>query len=222
MEYIINIIRDISVLLGIWVAIYGIDSWRREHSGKRQIELAEETLALFYELRDVIADIRNPLSWKHETSEVERAKFESDMEYEARKRASVVFYRFKKNSEVINELHSLRYRFMAQIGCKEAKPFDDIRSVINEITAAARRLSYLWARTEYRSDKEAEKSMKQIQQYEAIFWDGLEDEDPINDKVLKIIDEIEATCKKVIEGAGSLHGFLNMNIWPKRLTKGSN
>jgi hypothetical protein len=45
----LTFIRDISILIGIWVAIYSIDSWRREFQGKRQIELAEETLAMFYE-----------------------------------------------------------------------------------------------------------------------------------------------------------------------------
>jgi len=51
----IAVLKELSLLIGIWVAIYGIDSWRREHKGKRQLELAEETLALFYEARDVIA-----------------------------------------------------------------------------------------------------------------------------------------------------------------------
>jgi len=40
-------IKELSLLIGIWVVIYGVDSWRREHKGKRQIELAEETLSLF-------------------------------------------------------------------------------------------------------------------------------------------------------------------------------
>ena len=41
------------------VAIYGIRSWRREFRGKRQIELAEDVLALFYEARDAITAIRS-------------------------------------------------------------------------------------------------------------------------------------------------------------------
>lgn len=32
-------LQHLSVLIGIWVAIYGIDAWRREHVGKRQLEL---------------------------------------------------------------------------------------------------------------------------------------------------------------------------------------
>ena len=58
----ISLLRDLSLLIGIWVAIYGIDSWRREHKGKREIELAEDVLALFYEARDAIKYMRFPFS----------------------------------------------------------------------------------------------------------------------------------------------------------------
>ena len=59
-------LQQVSLLVGIWVAIYGIDSWRREHTGKRQIELAEDALALFYEAADAIQNIRHPASFGHE------------------------------------------------------------------------------------------------------------------------------------------------------------
>ena len=39
-------IKNLSILLGVWLAIYGIDSWRRELKGRREIELAEETLRI--------------------------------------------------------------------------------------------------------------------------------------------------------------------------------
>jgi hypothetical protein len=43
-----------------WAIISGIGAWKREFVGKRQIELAEQTLAKFFELRDAIAYLRNP------------------------------------------------------------------------------------------------------------------------------------------------------------------
>ena len=57
-----GLLRDISLIIVSWSAIYGIDSWRREYRGKRQIELAEDTLALFYQAQDIINWIRYPLS----------------------------------------------------------------------------------------------------------------------------------------------------------------
>ena len=38
----LQILRDLILIVGTCIAVYGIDSWRREHRGKRQLELAEE------------------------------------------------------------------------------------------------------------------------------------------------------------------------------------
>lgn len=200
------------MLIGIWVAIYGIDSWRREHAGKRQIELAEETLALFYEAQDVIAQIRHSISWANETAGIERGEQESDEDFKARKSASIVFTRYNEHQELFNKIYSLRYRFMAQIGKEEAVPFDELRAIVQEIFFAARMLAKLWARANFGSNIEYERHLEQIQKYEDIFWDGLSDEDPINKKLAKTIKKIEATCNKAITGAGTLHGFLNLPL----------
>lgn len=46
-----ELIKNISLTLASLTAVYGIDQWRREHRGKRQAELAEDTLTLFYEAK---------------------------------------------------------------------------------------------------------------------------------------------------------------------------
>jgi hypothetical protein len=48
-----------------------------------------------------------------------------------------------------------------------------------------------------------------VDKYEAVFWEGLEETDPINPKVTKVIADIEAVCRPVIDGKGTLYGFLN-------------
>ncbi len=42
-----SVIRDASIVIASITAIYGINSWRREHRWKKQSELAEEVLTLF-------------------------------------------------------------------------------------------------------------------------------------------------------------------------------
>jgi hypothetical protein len=61
-----DIIKSISIIIASTVAIYGINSWRRETKWKRKYELAEETLSLFYEVQDVISIIRSPFSRNEE------------------------------------------------------------------------------------------------------------------------------------------------------------
>ena len=133
-----GLLKEISLLIGIWVAIYGIDSWRREHTGKRQIELAEETLTLFYESRDIISYIRNPGSYESETKEIKKHEHESDSQFSARKTANIATLRYNKNTEFFNKIHAMRYRFMAVFGEEKAKPFEELNEVVNQILLSAR------------------------------------------------------------------------------------
>lgn len=213
---LLETIKAISIIIGTWVAIYGIDKWRREHVGKRQLELAEDTLALFYEASDAIKHMRHPMSYGHETEEIERGENESEAKFQARKDASVVFHRYNQYQELFNKIHASRYRFMAQIGKAEAAPFDDLRKILNEITVSARMLARLWARDHFRTDEQWEKHQEQIDTHEAVFWDGLEENDPINIKINKVINDIEKTCQSIISGKGTLHGFLNMKLCKSR------
>jgi hypothetical protein len=205
----IAILKELSLLIGIWVAIYGIDSWRREHKGKRQMELAEETLALFYEARDVIAYIRNIVSYSSETESIKQGENESKERYEARKQASIVFKRYNEKQELFNKIHAMRYRFMAQIGKEKAEPFEELRKIVNEIFISARMLSQLWARHHFRTQEQEDKYYKSIEKYEAIFYEGIEEEDPIIPRLNKLVNEIETTCNAIISGKGTLYGFLN-------------
>lgn len=106
----------------------------------------------------------------------------------------------------------MRYRFMAQIGKDKAKPFDDLRDITNEIIISARMLARLWARDHFRTDEQRQQHEQNMDKYEAVFWEGLEDDDPINPKLIKIIEEIEKTCREVISGKGTLYSFINRKI----------
>lgn len=214
---IMEFIKDLSVVIGLWVVFYKIAAWHLEHRGKRNIELAEETLALFYEARDVISWIRNPMGFENETDSVMQKPNESSEEFDARKKASIVFARYNQNKELFNKIQSLRYRFMAQIGKEKAKPFDDLNNVIKEIVLSARQLARLWPERHFANEEEKEKHYERVRKAEDVFWDTFDEDDPINPKVDKIISDIEGICRSVIMAKGTLHGLLN---WPiKKLTK---
>jgi len=184
------------------VAIYGINSWRREFKGKRQMELAEDVLALFYRARDAIRAIRSPFGYAGEGTTRKPDKNETKEQKEARDRAHVASERFKKHQEVFNKLYSLRYRFMAEIGKDKAEPFDEIRKIINDISAAAFMLPDLWAprRWRYYDEKKQEELFAQREKYEAIFWEGISEKDEITKRVDKAISDIEQICKNIIMG----------------------
>ena len=208
-----QIIQNISIFAASCSVFYGINAWKREYRGKRQIELAENTLALFYEAIEAIKNIRCPMSFSSETDKIKRNEGEDDKQFEARKNAFVVFNRYEAYNELFSKIHALRYRFMAQIGKKQSAPFDELRDVINEILGSARRLSRLWAQQQFSNDKQRDRHFSKIEKYEAVFWDGYEDDiDPINPKVEKLLLDIEKTCQSIISGKKTRFNILN---WKK-------
>lgn len=204
-ELISVLIKNLSILLAMCVAIYGINSWRREHVGKRQVELAEDALALFYSAADAIKHMRNPGGFLSETDDIKKNADETDSDYRARKNASVVFCRYTEHQDIFNKLHAMRYRFMAQIGKQKAKPFDDLRKIVNKIIASARMLAYLWSKQskDFQTVEDWKSCLQQVKEHEAVFWEDLEEEDQINSKLDAVLSEIEATCKSVISGKGN-------------------
>ncbi len=196
---IIGIIADMSVFFGICIAIYNINSWRKEHIEKRKIELAEDTLTSFYEAEDVIHYLRLPISFASETEDIKRMNGESEDSYQARKNANVLLKRYNEHQELFSRIHAMRYRFMVQIGKEEAKSFDELRKIINELITSARRLSMLWAGFRFRTEEQRLKNQKDVEKYESVFWESFEEDDPINPRVKEVLSDIERICHEIIK-----------------------
>jgi len=197
-QFIVSLTTCIAMLIASVVAICGIAAWRREFRGKRQIELAEEVLSLFYQARDAIEAIRSPLGYSTDGSTRKRAENETPEETGAWDRAYVPIERYEGRREMFSKLQSLRYRFMVQIGKKEAEPFEEIRKVLNRILSASRRLAHLWVRRQRAvREKQLENLDKEIQKWEAIIWFGEED-DKIEERVEKAVSQMEETCRNIV------------------------
>ncbi|WP_369662014.1 hypothetical protein [Variovorax sp. V15] len=212
LEYILKVVALCSAIGGAWYAIYKFDSWRREHQGKRQAELAEETLAMFYEAADIVNAVRSPLSWDSETDEVKQGANETNERYKARKSAYVVFKRLNDHHAQLSKLYAMRYRFMAVFGQEKARPFTDFHNVLHEIRLAGHMLAQLWAQRTYASEAHAAEAAELIKTYENVYWEMLPEDDKIKPKVAEIIKEIETTCRGIIEAKGTLYGIINKKV----------
>lgn len=205
----IEIITQVSLLVGIWAAIASISAWRREHIGKRQVELAEDTLALFYEAVDAIKHIRHLVNYPNELNAIEKLPDETDEEFDARRKANVIFYRYNQHQELFSKIHASRYRFMAQIGKSESAPFDELNEIVKEINTASYALSKLWAGNPFPFDGRMESHEEKIIRYESVLGDVFNDDNPINLRIDEMIKEIEKTCQSVIFGKSSVRGFFS-------------
>jgi len=192
-----EVITSISVAISAIAFVLGVNAWRREHIGKKRIELAEKILAHYYEASDAIHEIRNPFSYAGEGSTRQRSKNETEEESEILDKAYVIFERYKKRDKFFSELLSMKYQAMAVFGSDIKEPFDEISKILNEIFGAARILgSYYWQRQgRVNMDNERFKNhQERMEYYESKFWyQGEEDE--ITKRLNGAIEKIETITK---------------------------
>jgi len=131
MNTVINFIQSISIIIASAVAIWGINSWRREAKWKRKYELAEEVLSLFYECKEKFQIIRSPFSNTSEGKTRKRSEDESQDDTARLDSAYVFFERYEKEKEPFTKLLSLKFRFMTIFGKESGEPFDEIKKIRN-------------------------------------------------------------------------------------------
>lgn len=189
---ILKIIESISLIIASITAIIGISAWRRELKGKKEYDLAEEALYLFYESRDRIRIIRNLFSLVVglKTENVFPGKTQRDLLMDI----------YSKHHEVFNKLHTLRYRFMVLFGADKVKPFDDIQSIINDLFYATERFPscWDWEKDELKREEEAKKCQEKVHELESILFKTSEENDPLETRLNNIISNIEEICGKVL------------------------
>ena len=211
---ITELAKNISVILGALALISGIRAWKREYIGKRKIELAEDTLMLFYQARDAISEIRNPFGRSGEGSSRQKGDNETESETELLNRAYVVYERYQKHEELFNKLQSTRYRFMARFGRETEVPFVELNKILKDIFIAAQMLgSHYWqsqGRVRMEGD-EFKKHLDEMHKYEAIFWFQGENRDEIGPRVERVIKEVEDITKSTLA---------EKDIWFKSIWKG--
>lgn len=171
-----------------WAGIRGLDAWRAEAVGRRKAELAEEVLAQFYRIRDVIAWARLP---SHHSPVVgESAAGAADRRKAA---AQAPVERLAAESQLFSELQASRYRFMAYFGQEAARPFEEIRAIHTEIIDAASRLS------RSPDDKTSASQAADHKRWgESLGWGDL-DADALGQRLDRAIRAIERICRPLIE-----------------------
>ena len=208
-------LESISVILACWALIAGIDAWKREFIGKRQIELAEKILEKFFEVNDAIAFIRNPFAYSGEGSSRKRTDHERPEESELLNRAYIVFERYEKRKDVFQEFFTLKYRFMASFGREAGNVMDRTNKTVNSVFVSARVLGeHYWPRQGRVEMDEAafQTHLKQMQKHEARFWDGIEKDDVVRKELSDIEKALETITTPCFEETSTLYGSLIKKI----------
>jgi hypothetical protein len=195
---IFEIIKLISIVIASGVAIYGINSWRREYVWKGRYELAEQVLSLFYECSDVIKDMRRPLSFSGEGSSREKKEGESKKEQKIWDYANIPYERYKPYQEKFSTLQSLKYRFIAIFGKEHEEIFNGFFEILRDIFFYSNEIALIkLGEYGYRSASERGKEIKRIMP--KVYSASRKDDDEVYLKLQSIIKRIEIVCRDIIK-----------------------
>lgn len=191
----LDIIKSSGVIVASVVAIWGINSWRREAKWKRKYELAEEVLASFYEAHQAIQIIRSPFGYGNEGSSRPKQENETKQESQIYDKAYVSRERFERNKTSLEKLQSLKFRFIAIHGKEYEKYFDKFTQTVNRIFWASDQIAMVRLGN-FGDDKEyIQDTMAEARE---ILYSKSNKEDKIETELKVAIKEMEKKCKEII------------------------
>jgi len=218
MNELATIAQAIAIISACWAIISGVGAWKREFLGKRKIELAEETLAAFFEIKDAITFIRNPWASGNEGRTRQRAVGETEAESQLLDRGHIVFERYESKKDIFVRFNTLKYKFMAVFGTGTESIFKDTNQTLNSIFTSANMLATHYWQRQGRVQMEADEFQKHLdgmRRHEGIFWDGYNENDEIRSKLTSTQEELERVTKPCFEEPMKTYTFFTKQWFKK-------
>jgi hypothetical protein len=169
---------------------------RRFNDHKRRVELAEEVLAGFLRVRDILREVRSPHGFGNEGEDRPKWENETDQQANSRRTYFVPISRLLKYSDFINNLMTKRYQMNAYFGSNAEAPFDIIWNILAQVQSAARMMMSSIA-----LDGQRQGSDDLWEKWERAIWQGLEEPDPHVAEIERAIAAMEAICRPTLTEA---------------------
>jgi hypothetical protein len=168
---------------------------REFNDHKRRVELAEEVLADFLQIRQVIQGVRHPGSFSPEGEKRHRASDETEPQAKARNTYFTPLARLEEHSELISTLMAKRYRMNALFGGAVERPFERLYDVLVQIQISAR--SMIRSIT---VDGSQDAPPDLWRRWETTIWFGVDEDDPLAAQIETAVSEIESLCRPALTG----------------------
>lgn len=167
---------------------------REFNDHKRRVELAEQLLADFLQMRAIVREIRSSIVLESEGQDRPAwHEEETDRQAERRKRFFVPISRLLKHSEFINALMARRHQMNAYFGPAIESPFDKIWHVLARIQSSSRSMMMSVG-----ADGVGRSPVKLWKEWESAIWADLEKPDPHAAAMDAAVAEVEAICRPVL------------------------
>ena len=177
---------------GIYVAINGLNAWKREMTGKRDIELCQKVIELFYEADHKIETLRFPGVYPAEGDS--RPKIGPEPEDDTRRRNILYapLERINNQMDFWSEFFSYKFRMRALFGESAVEAFALVDEALRSFRAATL--------TRYQAlvnDPEALKRDAR-EAFENAIWSGPGKHDELDEKVKRGITLMEEVCVPIV------------------------
>ncbi|HET8804458.1 MAG TPA: hypothetical protein VFM72_07760 [Aequorivita sp.] len=194
---IFDMLKSISIIIASGVAIWGINSWRREARWKKKYELAEDVLANLYESQQTIKFLRFPAGFQDEGNSRKIGKNETPEQTKIYNQAYAVRERFEIHSEALKKLQTLKYRFIALFGKEYEEHFNLFSKTVNKIFFAADQIAHVNL-GDYGDEKEFNMEIIRESNRTLYSLSSKNHEDEIEKEIQNAVNEIEKVCRNVI------------------------
>lgn len=199
MEYtIISYIKDLALataaIITSYVAIYGLNTWRRQHVGQVEYNLARRLLKTSYEIRNAINQVRHPMIWSYEMIEPpENEKKYSREEKRHYGTANAYQKRWEKVQNSTNDLNTDLLEAEAIWGKEIYDIFKPCNDLKNELFRNIQ--DYLKLIDPNESDDLKEFIQKSRKKQREIMYDKLTDDDKYKRQYAEALTKIEKYLK---------------------------
>jgi len=188
-KHVIENAGAIATLAGVAIAFYGLESWKREYRFKRNSELLEEALVLFYQAEHAIAHLRNGFIL---SSELQNFEFPPELEdgysKEKYKYTHTIQKRFDEKQHIFDKLYAIELRFRARFGEGSITTFNSMKEKVKELLLAANMYSI------------KNLSKEKISEIQKIIWKDYnklsKEGDVFGDAIDKIVEDFDKLCRQ--------------------------
>lgn len=185
-RYFIDNAVAFAALFGVGFAFYTVQDWKREYRFKRNAELLEEALVLFYQAEHSIAYLRNGFIFSNDLTDIDSTELDENYSKERYKYTHTILKRFNEKQHIFDKLYAIELRFRARFGNETTAVFTSMKEKVKELMLAADRYSI----------KGLQKD--QISEIKKVIWKDchLQNEtDTYGESISKIIGEFEKLCR---------------------------
>lgn len=181
--------------VGIYIGLAGLSAWRRQLTGKRDIELCQSVIESFYRADHKVKELRSAFSYpEHESKDRPRAGNESPDEKRLKDTHFVPVARLHSQSAFWDEFFARKFQMRAFFGEGAVKPFDAVDKVLREFRSAA-----LTRYQSVRGDR-LELDAELSREFDRILWELKNDKTATD--IAQATKEMEKICIPIVR-AGS-------------------